>query len=36
MRRINLPLVLDLAIVASLILGFLEAFHAVRVLAFGG
>ena len=35
MRRLNLPLILDLAIVASLILGVLEAVNAIRVLAAG-
>jgi hypothetical protein len=34
-RRLHLPLIVDLAIVASLILGVLEAVNAVRVLAAG-
>lgn len=29
-------MLIDLAAVAALVLGFLEAFRAVRVLAFGG
>ena len=35
-RRMNVPLILDLAIVGCLVIGVTEAFIAVRVLAFGG